>query len=103
MAAISAKIRILERERLDVTLNPSTRTFSMAETIKARKTPAKPRKTAVKAKPNGTEATETKPVTVSHEEISKLAHRYWIEGGHREGHQHEDWARAERELRGRAS
>jgi hypothetical protein len=72
----------------------------MPETTKARKTPAKPRKTAVKAI---TEATENKPVTISHEEIRKLAHQYWIDGGHRQGHQQEDWARAEAELRRRAS
>ena len=75
----------------------------MAETTKARKTPAKPRKTAAKVKPITTEAAETKLVTVHHEEISRLAHQYWIEGGHRHGHQHEDWARAEAELRRRAS
>ena len=75
----------------------------MPETTKARKTPAKPRKTAAKATPVKKETTETKSVTVSHEEIRKLAHQYWIEGGHRQGHQHEDWARAEAELRKRAS
>jgi hypothetical protein len=73
----------------------------MPETTKTtRKAPAKPRKTAAKAKPATTETTNG---MVSHEEIRKLAHKYWIEGGHREGHHHEDWARAERELRGKAS
>jgi hypothetical protein len=71
----------------------------MTETTKARKTPAKPRKTAAKAKPT---TEPTSPAPVSQEEIRKLAHRYWIEGGHRVGHQHEDWARAEAELRRRA-
>lgn len=75
----------------------------MAETTKARKTPAKPRKTAAKSTPIATETKESKSVTLSHEEIRKLAHQYWIEGGHRQGHQHEDWARAEAELRRRAS
>jgi hypothetical protein len=75
----------------------------MAETTKARKAPAKPRKTAAKVKPINAETTETKAVAVSHEEIRKLAHQYWIDGGHRHGHQHEDWARAEAELRRRAS
>jgi hypothetical protein len=87
----------------------------MPETTKPRKAPAKPRKTAAQANP---EAAETKPVmgtkpvafpheskavAVSHEEIRRLAHQYWIDGGHREGHQKEDWARAEAELRRRAS
>jgi hypothetical protein len=90
------------------------------ETTKTtRKAPAKPRKTAAKAKPVTTETIETTPVAVSHdkpvavahskpsavshEEIRQLAHKYWIEGGHRQGHQHEDWARAEADLRRRAS
>jgi hypothetical protein len=72
----------------------------MPEATKSRKTPAKPRKTTAKAKP---EATETRAVTVTPEEIRKLAHQYWIDGGHREGHHHEDWARAEADLRKRAS
>jgi hypothetical protein len=75
----------------------------MTEPTKARKTPAKPRKTAAKAKNITTEITEIKPVTVTHDDVRKLAHQYWIDGGHREGHHHEDWARAEAELRRRAS
>jgi Protein of unknown function (DUF2934) len=75
----------------------------MTETTKAPKTPAKPRKTAAKAKTTSTKTAESKTLTVSHEEIRKLAHQYWIEGGHRERRQHEDWARAEAELRKRAS
>ncbi len=40
---------------------------------------------------------------VSPEEIAKLAHKYWAERGHQHGHHEEDWLRAERELRGKAS
>jgi hypothetical protein len=76
----------------------------MSETTKTtRKAPAKPRKSAAKATPVTAETIETRPVTVSHEEIRKLAHQYWIDGGHRHGHQQEDWQRAEQELRRRAS
>jgi hypothetical protein len=75
----------------------------MPETTKARKTPAKPRKTATKTKSAAVEATETKVVAFSYDEIRSLAHQYWIEGGHRDGHHREDWARAEAELRRRAS
>jgi hypothetical protein len=71
----------------------------MAETTKARKTPAKPRKTASKAVPE----TETKPVSISKEAIAKLAHQFWAERGHKHGSPEEDWLRAERELRKRAS
>ncbi len=40
---------------------------------------------------------------VSHEEIARLAHRYWAERGRQHGHNEEDWFRAERELLGKAS
>jgi hypothetical protein len=40
---------------------------------------------------------------VSHEEIARLAHRYWAERGRQHGHDAEDWFRAERELLGKAS
>ena len=36
----------------------------------------------------------------THEEIAKLAHRYWEERGHHHGSHVADWIRAERELRG---
>ena len=41
----------------------------MTETTKARKTPAKPRKTAAKAKTVTSKPTETKAVSVPHDEI----------------------------------
>ena len=72
----------------------------MAETIKKAKAPAKPRKTA---KSNTTAPVESKAATVSHEDIARLAHRFWAERGHQHGRPEEDWLRAERELRGRAS
>ena len=40
---------------------------------------------------------------VSHEEIARLAHHYWVERGYQHGNSTEDWLRAERELRGKAS
>jgi hypothetical protein len=40
---------------------------------------------------------------LSHEEISRLAHRYWAERGHQHGQDVEDWFRAEQELLGMAS
>ena len=39
----------------------------------------------------------------THDEIAELARKYWAERGHVEGHQEEDWLRAEQELRGKAS
>ena len=40
---------------------------------------------------------------VPHEEIARLAHRYWSERGRQHGHDAEDWFRAERQLLGKAS
>jgi hypothetical protein len=57
------------------------------------KTSAKPRKTSTK-----------NPVAPpSYQDIAKLAQRYWIDRGRPEGTPEEDWLRAERDLRGRAS
>jgi hypothetical protein len=42
-------------------------------------------------------------ISVSHDEIARLAHKYWAERGGQHGHDAEDWLRAEQELRGKAS
>jgi hypothetical protein len=39
----------------------------------------------------------------SHDEIAKLAHRFWLERGRQHGYDAEDWLRAEQELIGKAS
>lgn len=39
----------------------------------------------------------------SHEQIATLAERYWLERGRPVGSPEEDWLRAERELRAKAS
>jgi hypothetical protein len=79
----------------------------MAGATKEMKAGEKPRKT--------TKTTATKPrmarsksgpiemKAVPHEEIEKLAHRFWSERGHQHGQAEMDWFRAEQELRGRAS
>jgi hypothetical protein len=61
---------------------------------------AKPRKAAAKkeaAPANGASS------TISPEQIAELAHKFWAERGHKHGHHEEDWLRAEKELRGKAS
>lgn len=79
----------------------------MSETVKKAKAPAKPRKSAAKkdnvvTMSNGSHSPAAgKPV--SHDEVAKLAHRYWAERGFKDGHHEEDWFRAEQELRARAS
>ena len=75
----------------------------MAEKEKKAKAPAKPRKSAAKK----VEAAEVTPIdqprVVSHEEVARLAHRFWAERGHQHGNPADDWFRAEQELRGKAS
>jgi hypothetical protein len=81
----------------------------MTEKIKKATTPKKPRATASKeaapkAKaPNKGTAKGNVTQMVSREEIARLAHQYWAERGHQDGHHEEDWYRAEQELRGKAS
>lgn len=40
-----------------------------------------------------------KAAATTHEQIAQLAYRYWQERGCQHGHHHEDWVRAEQELR----
>lgn len=81
----------------------------MAEKVKKAKGTAAPQKvgkakaTAAvngKAKPK---AGVVKTKAVTHEEIERLAYRFWAERGHQLGEPETDWFRAEQELRGRAS
>ncbi|HEV2136512.1 MAG TPA: DUF2934 domain-containing protein [Terracidiphilus sp.] len=79
----------------------------MSEIVKKAKAPAKPRKAPAKkadvlTMPNGTQSSPAaKPV--SHDEVARLAHRFWAERGCQHGHDLEDWVRAEQELQVRAS
>ena len=76
----------------------------MAEKEKKAKAPAKPRKTAAKKAEVAAVVTPIdQPRVVSHEEVARLAHRFWAERGHQHGNSAEDWFRAEQELRGKAS
>jgi hypothetical protein len=71
---------------------PSTRKKTSAS-ASATKEIAPKRKTGAKVTAIG----------VSHEEIARLAHKFWAERGRQHGHDAEDWLRAEQELRGKAS
>jgi hypothetical protein len=90
----------------------------MTETVKKAKAAAKPRKTTAKKKTTpasadpvavnsheatGNYSTVTHQPKVSHDDVARLAHRYWKERGARDGNHEEDWYRAERELRGMES
>jgi hypothetical protein len=77
----------------------------MSESTEKPKSSAKPRKTSAK-KNAAQKATVTEisaARTPTHEEVSVLAHRYWIERGRQDGYHEQDWTRAEEELRGKAS
>jgi hypothetical protein len=74
----------------------------MAEKEKKAKAPAKPRK-AVAKKAEAEVTPIDQPRVVSHEDVARLAHRFWAERGHQHGNPAEDWFRAEQELRGKAS
>ena len=48
-------------------------------------------------------AEQVTATTPTHEEIARLARRYWEERGHQDGQAEQDWLRAERELMKMAS
>lgn len=81
----------------------------MAETIdkpKKTKAPAKPRAAAGTAKRTSAKkpsAADSVARVPTHEEIARLAEKYWAERGHTDGHAEQDWLRAEQELLKRAS
>jgi hypothetical protein len=80
----------------------------MAEKEKKAKAPATPRKSAAKKNAVAEVTVINEPKieqvkAVSHEEVARLAHRFWAERGHQHGNPAEDWFRAEQELRGKAS
>ncbi len=66
-------------------------------------TPRKPGKTATKTAKKRPAPMKEPHVMVSREEIARLAHKFWAERGHQDGHHEEDWFRAEQELLGKAS
>jgi hypothetical protein len=79
--------------------NPMKETF-MAEKPKLTKATAKPTKTSTRKK---TVAAAAKPATPSHDEIARLAEKYWAARGFPDGSAEQDWLQAEQELRQKAS
>lgn len=81
---------------------PAKKKSSPTETTMSGATPKDTAMAVNKAKSNVTQmqaaAPNRNPMRVSHEEIARLAHRYWAERGRQHGHHEEDWFRAEREL-----
>jgi len=89
----------------------TTNALDKAESLKPKKTATGERAGIVAMTVNGTEPKKTARkatpkvtgIKVSHEEIARLAHRFWNERGRVHGHDAEDWLRAERQLLGKAS
>lgn len=76
----------------------------MAETTK--KTTTRKKTSASVSAPTSIASKKTSAkasVTVTHEEIARLAHKFWAERGGQHGHDAEDWFRAEQTLLGKAS
>ncbi|WP_213804239.1 DUF2934 domain-containing protein [Granulicella sp. dw_53] len=77
----------------------------MAETVKKPKAPAKTKTPAEAKAPVAVKAkavkktAEAKAAPPSHDEIARLAQKYWEERGWQDGYAEQDWLRAEQELR----
>ena len=91
---------------------PVAATTSVAEPKKStRKSPAKPgsatgnaahkhhaKKSAEVVIDAPVEAPQAAAVSITHEDISKLAYSYWVARGRQDGFAEQDWLRAELEL-----
>ena len=79
-----------------------------AESKLAKKASAESRSTGNKSSVKKPVASANRPTngtssSITHDQVALLAHRFWIEGGRAHGRHEEDWFRAERELRAKAS
>jgi hypothetical protein len=102
---------IIKRKKVYFSLIVQRRISPMSDAVK--KTTKKAATTATKAKApakagkkaaatNG-HAVNVAEFRVPHDQIAMLAHQYWNDGGRQDGHDAEDWLRAEQELRARVS
>ncbi len=66
-------------------------------------TPATPKPRKRTTKKEVTSPSASPSLSPSHEEIARLAEKYWAERGWPQGSPEQDWLRAEQELRGKAS
>jgi len=73
----------------------------MAESVK--KAVAKPKSAAKPRKPAARTTARAARTGISHEQVARLAHRYYSERGFEHGRDEEDWLRAESELLSQAS
>ena len=67
------------------------------------KTAAKPKSAAKPRKPAARKTAAPARGQIPHEQVARLAHRFYTERGSEHGHDKEDWLRAESELRAQVS
>ncbi len=60
-----------------------------------------PEQKAMAVAAGASQSGSTENSAVTHEEIAKLAHSYWVSRGYASGSPEQDWLRAERELKTR--
>lgn len=72
-----------------------------AKKVPAKKTAAKKTVAKTAVKTSAAKKAPAKKVAATHEEISRLAHQYYLERGGHHGSDEDDWIRAEKELLGR--
>jgi|GEM_PF-1424550 len=71
-----------------------------ARPVAAKAAPTSKQPAAPRTGKKGPAKAGTKPdVAIPYSQVAQLAYRYWQERGCKHGHDHEDWERAERELR----
>jgi hypothetical protein len=93
----ASKVMATEAAKPTATPRKGIELVAKVEAPKKAKTAAQPRKTATK---KDNVAAISKP---ARDVIEQLAYRYWAQRGYQHGYAVQDWLRAERELRGRAS
>lgn len=77
----------------------ATSTSKTATKAVSKAVPAK----ATRTTSSKTTATKSGFITIAHDEIAKLAYRYYVERGYQHGFDTQDWKKAEAELRSKAA
>jgi hypothetical protein len=99
--ASAKKVKAAEVAKPTTKVTKGIELVSKVETPKkAKASTPKPRTTAAK---NENVVAISQPSVVSREMIEQVAYQIWLQRGQEHGQALEDWIRAERELRGRAS
>jgi Protein of unknown function (DUF2934) len=97
--SLSAKSRLTSSER--TTHSTSLHRPAKPASVPAEATPETPLASATVEEKKAPISKST-PRHFTHDDVSKLAYSYWLARGKHGGNAHEDWIRAERELRSKA-